>query len=67
LLQIVRLTLEAVYVAAHFLAPYLPVSATLIFQKLGTPQVPIPTLSADFINLKPGTQPPHAHGIDTCE
>lgn len=52
--QIVRLTLEAVYAAAHFLAPYLPLCATLIFDKLHHPQRPIPALSPDFINLKPG-------------
>lgn len=50
----VRLTLEAVYVLAHFLAPIMPYSATAIFKKLGNPPQPIPTLQASLVNLKTG-------------
>lgn len=52
--QVVRLTLEAVYVLAHFLAPIMPYSATAIFKKLGNPPQPIPTLQASLVNLKTG-------------
>lgn len=46
--------MEAVYLATHFLAPLIPYAATAIFKKLGTPQRPIPTLRADFVNLLVG-------------
>jgi len=52
--EVVRLTLEAVYVLAHFLAPIMPYAATAIFEKLGTPPQPIPTLRVDLQNLKVG-------------
>lgn len=52
--QIVRLTLEAVYVLAHFLAPVMPYSATAIFKKLGNAPQPIPALQASLVNLKTG-------------
>ena len=52
--EVVRLTLEAVYVLAHFLAPIMPYAATAIFQKLGTPPEPLPTLRADLQNLRVG-------------
>ena len=52
--QIVRLTLEAVYVLAHFLAPVMPYSATNIFKKLGNPPKPIPELQASLVNLQTG-------------
>lgn len=54
--EVVRLTLEAVYVLAHFLAPVMPYAATAIFQKLGTPPQPLPTLRADLQNLRAGTR-----------
>jgi hypothetical protein len=53
----VRLTLEAVYVVAHFLAPILPYSATNIFKKLGTAPKPIPALKPSFLNLAAGAFP----------
>eukprot|EP00624_Nannochloropsis_granulata_P000557 evm.model.NODE_1214_length_7623_cov_21.711794.3 len=52
--EVVRLTLEAVYVLAHFLAPIMPYAATEVFEKLGTPPQPIPTLRADLRNLSVG-------------
>ncbi len=52
--QMVRLTLEAVYLLAHFLAPILPYSATAIFRKLGQPPRPIPELQSTFLNLTDG-------------
>ena len=38
---IIRSVLEAAYVAAHFLAPFIPDAAEAIFAKLGTPAQPI--------------------------
>lgn len=52
---IVRSTLEAVYLAAHFLAPFIPATAAVIFQRLGTPPRPLWALSGDFNQLVIGT------------
>ena len=54
--KILRMTAEATYVLAHFLAPYIPTAATLIFEKLQTPPRPIKTLNTEFHNLTPGTK-----------
>ena len=51
---IIRSTLEAVYAAAHFLAPFIPDATDAIFKKLGTPAVPIWALQLGE-NLIPGT------------
>mmetsp|Transcript_104251 Transcript_104251/g.331484 ORF Transcript_104251/g.331484 Transcript_104251/m.331484 type:complete len:857 (-) Transcript_104251:51-2621(-) len=51
-----RLLLEAVYVLAHFFAPFIPKAAEAIFQKLSTRPVPIPELADSFLNLTVGTQ-----------
>mmetsp|Transcript_27877 Transcript_27877/g.68544 ORF Transcript_27877/g.68544 Transcript_27877/m.68544 type:complete len:905 (-) Transcript_27877:84-2798(-) len=51
---IIRSTLEAVYVAAHFLAPFIPDATDAIFQKLGTPAMPLWKLQRGA-NLAPGT------------
>ena len=48
---IIRSVLEAAYVAAHFLAPFIPDAAEAIFAKLGTPAQPI-------WRLKKGANPP---------
>lgn len=53
--ECVRATLEAVYVAAHFLSPFIPNTALHIFCKLGTNPKPIWKLSEGFDNLVPGT------------
>jgi hypothetical protein len=53
--QIVRVTLDAVYCLAHFLAPAIPAAAHSIFTKCGTPPQPIQALRANFKNLQPGT------------
>jgi len=53
--KIVRTTLEALYILAHFLAPVIPLSAESIFDKLNTPPVPAFKLLSTFYNLKPGT------------
>mmetsp|Transcript_10440 Transcript_10440/g.23692 ORF Transcript_10440/g.23692 Transcript_10440/m.23692 type:complete len:679 (+) Transcript_10440:68-2104(+) len=50
-----RLLLEAVYVLAHFFAPFIPIAGEAIFRKLGTEPRPIPELSNDFANLATGT------------
>lgn len=51
----VRTTLEAVYVFAHFLSPYLPATSAVLFKRLHTAARPIPQLSPAFDNLAPGT------------
>jgi len=48
--------LEAVYVLAHFFAPFIPTAADAIFKKVGTEPRPIPQLGEDFMNLKPGQE-----------
>ena len=53
--KVVRTTLEALYILAHFLAPVIPLSAEAIFDKLNTPPVPVFQLTSTFYNLKPGT------------
>lgn len=52
---IVRSTLEALYVAAHFLAPYIPTAAETIFARLGTAPQPLWSLSGGVNLLKVGT------------
>ena len=52
---VVRSTLEAIYVAAHFLAPFIPSAAAIIFARLATPARPITELSPGFTHLVPGT------------
>jgi len=50
-----RKLIEAVYVLAHFFAPFIPRAAEAIFKKLGTPPKPIPKLVDNFMNLAVGT------------
>jgi len=50
-----RMLIEAVYVLAHFFAPFVPRATEAIFQKLGTPPKPIPQLADNFMNLAVGT------------
>jgi len=52
---IVRSTLEALYVAAHFLAPYIPTSADTIFARLGMQPQPLWSLDGGCSLLKVGT------------
>jgi methionine--tRNA ligase beta chain len=49
-----RVLVEAVYVLAHFFAPFLPTAAEAIFKKLNVAPTAIPDLSDDFMNLKTG-------------
>jgi methionyl-tRNA synthetase len=51
---IVRSVLEALYLVALVLAPFIPEGAAAIFRKLSTPPRPIPAASARFDNLAPG-------------
>ena len=53
---VVRTSLEAIYVLALFLSPYIPVAAEKICEKLHTPIIPLKQLRTNFQNLKPGTQ-----------
>lgn len=50
----IRMLLEAVYVLAHFYAPFIPQAATAIFSKLSCEARPIPELSDNFSNLVTG-------------
>ena len=52
---IVRSTLEALYVAAHFLAPFIPTAAETIFARLGTTPQPLWSLGGGANLLKVGT------------
>ena len=52
---VVRSVLEAVYVAAHFLAPYIPTAVGVIFDRLNTRPLPICQLRSDFLHLAVGT------------
>ncbi len=52
---VVRSTLEAIYVLAHFLAPYIPAATEVIFSRLATPPRPIWRLQTDFLHLSVGT------------
>jgi methionine--tRNA ligase beta chain len=49
-----RLLLEAVYVLAHFFAPFIPRAGDAIFKKIGTGPKPIGDLKDSFQNLKAG-------------
>jgi len=51
-----RQLLEAVYVLAHFFAPYIPGAADAIFKKVGTAARAIPALSDKFTNLTTGVE-----------
>ena len=54
-LVILRTTLEAIYVACHFLAPFLTDGVGRVFTMLGTPPLPICQLRSTLTNLQPGT------------
>ncbi|CAK9025987.1 unnamed protein product [Durusdinium trenchii] len=51
-----RKLLEAVYVLAHFFAPFIPIAAEAIFAKVGEAPRPIPELRDDFQNLTEGKE-----------
>ena len=51
-----RKLLEAVYVLAHFFAPFIPIAAETIFEKIGEAPRPIPELKDDFQNLTEGKE-----------
>ena len=53
--QIIRTCLEGLYIAAHFLEPFMPMGCGSIFEALGTPATVIVGLSGNLDNLKPGT------------
>lgn len=52
--SILRMLIEAVYVLAHFFAPYIPLAAEAIFDKIAAKR-PIPELKDDFMNLSEGS------------
>lgn len=54
--RVVKSTLEAVYVVAHFLSPYIPDATGKIFERLNAPARTIKELSPGFNNLKVGTK-----------
>mmetsp|Transcript_80746 Transcript_80746/g.215524 ORF Transcript_80746/g.215524 Transcript_80746/m.215524 type:complete len:486 (+) Transcript_80746:1081-2538(+) len=51
--DVIRLCIEAVYILAHFFAPFTPIAADAIFKKVGAQPRPIADLTA-FRNLKEG-------------
>mmetsp|Transcript_10281 Transcript_10281/g.24115 ORF Transcript_10281/g.24115 Transcript_10281/m.24115 type:complete len:906 (-) Transcript_10281:152-2869(-) len=51
-----RSVLDAMYVLAHVLCPFIPEGAKQMFDKLSTQPMPITKLSPKFDNLKPGTE-----------
>ena len=53
-INVVRTTMEAIYAAAHWLAPVMPQVAEKIFEKLNTQPKAIFNLKSDFYNLVPG-------------
>jgi methionyl-tRNA synthetase len=48
---LIRIALEAVYVLAHFWAPFIPVAATVIFDKVGQGPRIVSSLKPGFNNL----------------
>lgn len=52
----VRSALEALYVAGHFLCPYIPKGCDALFKKLGTSPRPIWSLDPRMRNLEVGTK-----------
>ncbi|OQR90369.1 methionyl-tRNA synthetase [Thraustotheca clavata] len=54
-LVVVRTVLEAIYIFAHFMTPYMPGTATAIFDKLRTQPKTLTQLSSYFDNLTPGS------------
>ena len=53
---ILRTTLEAIYVACHFLAPILTEGVASVFEMLGTAPLPICQVRPSLTNLQPGTR-----------
>ena len=53
--EIVRVTIDAVYLLAHFIAPACPVAGTALMRMCGLPARPIPSLSLNFDNIPEGT------------
>jgi methionyl-tRNA synthetase len=51
----VRTTVEAVYIFAHFLEPYIPAACKILLEKLHTPARTLGELRPTFDNLTPGT------------
>lgn len=54
--SVVKTTLEAIYVLAHLLIPFIPEGSAKIFRKLKTEPVTLDTLNRGGNNLKVGTQ-----------
>ncbi|ETW05320.1 methionine-tRNA ligase [Aphanomyces invadans] len=52
---VVRTILEAIYVFAHYMVPFMPATAARVFEFLHTAPTTLPLLSNDFNNLTPGT------------
>ena len=65
---IIRSTLEAVYVAAHFLAPFIPDATDAIFQKLGRgPYTHQSTLLRPYISTSAVARTPPVQHLNTLE
>jgi methionyl-tRNA synthetase len=54
---IIRTLIEGIYILAHFLEPFLPITSSKIYESLGTSKVDIPTLTCDCWSfVVPGTR-----------
>jgi len=53
--RVIRSVLEAVYVIAHFLHPFIPSASVRISNKLSTQMIPMCCLSENLDNLQPNT------------
>jgi methionyl-tRNA synthetase len=51
---LIRIALEAVYVLAHFWAPFIPIAAGVVFDKVGQQPVHLSKLRSGFDNLASG-------------
>lgn len=60
---IIRLLMESVYVLAHLWAPFIPMGADKIFEKLATAPRPLKDLSETFENLEPGHPIPTSKSV----
>ncbi len=54
--ELVRVSIDALYVLAHFIAPTMPTAATALFTQCGALPRPIPELKNSFDNLPPETK-----------
>ncbi len=54
--ELVRVSIDALYALAHFIAPTMPTAATELFTQCGAVPKLIPEIKSSFDNLSPGTK-----------